>query len=266
MRGSTEGPRGAHVMKDPAATEGSRGAHVMKDVAPTEGPRGAHVMGGDPLLSIENRALHAVKVEQSVGPQLSILTSEAPLVSGGNAAPVANPHAGRTTRHGSHATPSHRWRLIPVAGAAGALVLGLGGGGAFAYLSNNVSGSGTGGTRTGTPVTLGVTATASKAELLPGLTGAAYFVLHNANSFRAVFDQVAPGATVVSDNTALCASSYASIAQTLPYSFSPAVTVSPGGTSGTQSIPDIVKLAPDAPSACQGVTFTVTLSLSGQSS
>jgi hypothetical protein len=104
------------------------------------------------------------------------------------------------------------------------------------------------------------------AQLLPGRSGAASFALHNSNPFGAVFDQVDPGATVVSDNASLCASDYVSIAQTLPYTFSPAVTVSPGGTSGAQSVPNIVKLAANAPSACQGVTFTVTMTLSGQSS
>jgi hypothetical protein len=264
----------------PPPFEERRGAHAMKDETPTGERRGAHVMKGDPLLSIENRALHAAKIAPQITPELCGVTAEVAPATGRDpvptvvadgppqdrAAPVVTLRPGRRTRQGVHATGSHRWRLVPVAGAASALVLGLGGGAAFAYLRGSVSGSGTGATRTGSPVTLGVVGTAGTADLLPGHAGAAHVVMHNANSFRAVFDQVAPGATVVSDNTDRCASSFASIAQTLPYTFSPAVAVSPGGTSGTQSIPNLVKLAPDAPSTCQGVIFTVTLTLSGESS
>jgi len=116
------------------------------------------------------------------------------------------------------------------------------------------------------PVTIAVTATTGTADLLPGAAGAVYFTLHNTDSSGATFDQVAPGATVVSDNTGLCASSYVSIAQTLPYTIPTAMTVSPGATSGVQSIASLVKLASNAPGMCQGVTFTVTLTLSGKSS
>jgi hypothetical protein len=144
--------------------------------------------------------------------------------------------------------------------------VGLGGGGAFAFFMSQGVGSGSGDTTAGGPVTIAVTATTGKADLLPGAAGAAYFTLHNAGSSSVTFHQVASGATVVSDNTSLCASSYVSIAQTLPYTVPTAVTVSPGGTSGIQSIASLVKLAPNAPGTCQGVTFTVTLTLSGQSS
>jgi hypothetical protein len=248
-----------------------RGAHVMKGEAPTDELRGAHVMKGDPLLSVERRALHAIKAEPFATPELITCTPEAaPVMSGGPkpavkaGARTPERKARPTKRQGAHATASRRWGFVPVAGAAGALAVGVGGGIAFAFIFSN--GSGSGQTTTGSPLTIAVAARTGTADLLPGGAGAAYFVLHNTNSFRATIDQVAPGATVVSDNTRLCASSYVSIARTLPYRFSPAVTVSPGGTSGIQSIAGIVKLAPNAPSTCQGVTFTVTLALTGQSS
>ena len=161
---------------------------------------------------------------------------------------------------------SRRWRLASAAGAAGVLAAGLGAGSAVAYLDNPGSGSGSGQITTGSSVTLGVSATTRSADLLPGRTGATSFSLSNTSSSTASFVQVAPGATVVSDNPDLCASSYVSIAQTLPYTIPAAVTVSPGGTSGIQSIANFVKLAPDTPSSCQGVTFTVSLTLTGQSS
>jgi hypothetical protein len=258
-----------------------RGAHVMKGEAPTDEPRGAHVKKGDPLLSVERRALHATAAELPVTPVFSTSAREAaPLVS---TAPdlvltvqVPTKQADRdmkrvartTKRQGAHATASRRrWGLVPVAGATGALVVGLGGGGAFAYLDAVLGhGSGSGQTTAGGPVTAPITATTGTADLLPGRAGAAYFTLHNIDSSGDTFDQVAPGATVVSDNTSLCPSDFVSIAQTLPYTIPTAVTVSPGGTSGIQSIANLVKLAPNAPGTCQGVTFTVTLTLSGQSS
>jgi hypothetical protein len=140
--------------------------------------------------------------------------------------------------------------------------MGLGGGAAFAFFTG---GPGSGDASTGTPVTVKATATAGPGDLLPGRAGAAYFVLHNANPFAATFGQVA-GATVVSDNTNLCPSSNVSIAQTVPYTIPTAIAVGAGATSENQSVGNLVKLAPDAPSTCQGVTFTVTLTLSGQSS
>jgi len=255
------------------------GAHVMKGEAPTDRPRGAHVMKEDPLLSVERRAVHAMKVEVLPTTDVSTSTPEAtPLVSAASdlaitaEAPTTRRRAARalkrahrtTKRQGAHTLASRRWRVIPVAGAAGALAVGLGAGTAFAYLTTH--GSGSGQTVAGSPVTIAVTATTGTADLLPGATGAVYFTLHNTDSSGATFDQVAPGATVVSDNTGLCASSYVSIAQTLPYTIPTAMTVSPGATSGVQSIASLVKLASNAPGMCQGVTFTVTLTLSGKSS
>jgi hypothetical protein len=74
---------------------------------------------------------------------------------------------------------SRRWRLVPVAGAAGALVVALGGGAAFAYFMSHAAGSGTGHTATGSPVAIPSVGTAGTADLLPGRAGAAYFTLHN---------------------------------------------------------------------------------------
>ena len=282
MRGEspTDEPRGAHVMRGESPTDEPRGAHVMRGESLTDEPRGAHVMRGDALLSVERRALHASPAELPVTPVFSTTPREAAaLVSTAPnlilAVQVPTKQVDRaikrgihpTKRQGAHATASRRWGLVPVAGAAGALVVGLGGGGAFAYLDAVLGhGSGSGQTTAGGPVTAPITATTGTADLLPGRAGAAYFTLHNIDSSGRTFDQVAPGATVVSDNTRLCASSYVSLAQTLPYTLSPAITVSPGGTSGTQFIPALVKLAPNAPNTCQGVTFTVTFTLSGRSS
>jgi hypothetical protein len=290
-----EGERGEHVMKGQVITDGPRGAHMKEDdpflsveqraVHGMNGqvlvdvPRGAHVMENDPFLSVERRALHIMKGPDLAIPGLSTFSSEitrstddiSDLASAAEvsvARPVrraAQPRTrqSRPMRHGAPKSERRRWGLVPVAGAAGALVVGLGGGAAFAFFSG---GPGTGQVATGSPVTLDAVATTGPADLLPGDAGAVSFTVHNANSFGATFAQVVPGATVVSDNTGLCPSTDVSIAQTLPYTFSPVIAVSPGSTSRRQSIASFVELAPNAPGTCQGVTFTVTFKLSGQSS
>ena len=238
-----------------------RGGHVMRGEIPSDVPRGAHVMKDDPLLAIEQRAVHAAKGPALALPDLSTFTPESSPVADGvsDLAPAVelcaatSVHRGAHTRtrrarprkgQGAHKAASRRWGLVPVAGTAGALVVGLGGGGAFAFFSG---GPGTGHVTTGSPVTLTAVATTGPADLLPGDAGAVYFNVHNTDSFGATFDQVSPGATVVSDNTGLCPSSDVSIAPTLPYTFSPAITVSPGGTAVNQSIAGLVQLAPGAP-------------------
>jgi hypothetical protein len=273
-------PRGAHVKEnDPFLSVERRAVHGMNGVVLADVARGAHVMADDPFLSVERRALHVMKAQDLATPALSVFTSEsahsaddiwdlAPPAEVSVARPVrrtaqARTRQSRPIRRGAPNSASRRWRLVPVAGAAGALVAGLGGGAAFAFFSG---GPGTGDVATGSPVTLDAVATTGPADLLPGEAGAVSFTVHNPNAFGATFAQVTPGATVVSDNTGLCPSADVSVAQTLPYTFSPAIAVSPGSTSGRQSIPGFVELAPSAPGTCQGVTFTVTFKLSGESS
>ena len=290
---------------DPFLSVERRAVHAVNSQVPGDKPLGAHVMKGDLFLVVEGRALHASKGEAlteerwaaiaapvvRVAPEPAISPEAAPVVSvapervataGEVAAPDDAPAVGTKTpstkrrstragqrkvrtakRQGAHVTASRRWPLVPVAGAAGALAVGLAGGGAYAYITT--TGSGTGHAATGSPVAIAITATAGPADLLPGGTGAAYFTLHNTNPFGATFNQVASGAVVVSNNTGLCANSYVSVAHTLPYTFSPAVSVGPNTTSGTQSIASLVKLAANAPSSCQGVTFKVTFTLTGRS-
>ena len=255
-----------------------RGAHAMRDPVPTDEPRGAHVNRTDPLRSVESRALHGMKAEPVVPlvpsasvpepcpPLPSSAVTSTPAITTVATAPEPKPRAltrqDRTKTRRGHAVRG-RWGFVPVASALGAVAVGLGGGAAYAYYTggpqSNVA-------ATGSPVTIKATATTGAADLLPGRAGAVYFTLDNANSDGATFAQVAPGATVLSDNVQLCPSSYVSIAQKLPYAIPTTVTVSPGGTSGMQSIANLVMLAPNAPGTCQGVTFTVRLTLSGQSS
>jgi hypothetical protein len=156
-----------------------------------------------------------------------------------------------------------RWRFVPIAGAAGAVAAGIGGGTAVAYIVSQ--GSGSGQTVSSGPVAVAIAATAGSSDLLPGQPGAVSFTLHNPASSEATLTQITPGATIISNNTALCPSSDVSIAPTLPYTLPSPITVGPSATSGTQSLAKFVTLAVDAPGSCQGVTFSVDFTLSGDS-
>ncbi len=272
----TETPKvgGGHINAgDPLLTIEPRIARALYGRGFSDVPRSAHINAGDPLLSIENRALHALTVQtspdeepwvSSVPPMWDPL--ETPPAALG-AAPV-KPHADFVQRApAARARARRRWKLVPLVGAAAAAVV-LGGGTAVAFLSSpSAHGSGNSAPLiAGGAVSVGVTATTGTDDLLPGTTAAAYFTLHNATTASATFDTVAAGATVVSDNTSLCGNAYVRIAPSLPDTLPTPVTVGAGDTSGTQSVPGLVALAADAPSTCQGVMFTVTLSLSGESS
>ena len=175
-------------------------------------------------------------------------------------------HTRRATRRGAHAVQragyGRQWRKVPlVLGTTVVLILGICGGAAYASFTSTDSGSRS--ARAGSPITVTVTASTGTADLLPGGTGAAYFTLRNANSYGVIVTGVDTGASVVSDDPGACANNYVSIAPALPYAFSPAITVTAHATSVAQSIPNLVKLRSEAPTGCQGVTFTVTLTLSG---
>jgi hypothetical protein len=282
MRGAalTNGPRGAHVKKgDPFLSVECRALHA-RAAEPLATPESS-ASTAEPLAIPELGASPPVlSLPMGAAPDWDMLVealtteparNDAPdwdmLVEALTTRPARNKkRVGRTTnRRRSGAGASGRRALVPLAGAAGAVAAGLGGGVAFAFLDAHSVGSGQT-TAGGSPVTVSVAAATGNADLLPGGTGAVYFTLHDAGSSGVTFDQVAPGSSVVSDNTALCPSEDVSIAQPLPYTLPTAVTVSPGGTSATQSIANFVKLAPNAPGTCQGVTFTVTLTFSGRSS
>jgi hypothetical protein len=157
-----------------------------------------------------------------------------------------------------------RWPLASLAGAAALLAAGLASGSAFAYFGS--SGTGGGGSFVGAPVAVTLTAVGGGADLLPAGNGALHFTVRNANPFGATFTRVVTAGTPVSTDPAACPSSDLTVVQTLPFTFSPAVSVGADATSGPQAIPDFVQLSPDAPDTCQGVTFTLDITLNGTAS
>lgn len=140
-------------------------------------------------------------------------------------------------------------------------VLGIGSGLAFAYFKSN--GTGTGSSSTGSPLAVSVAAATAANDLYPGLHGTVKFTLKNTNSFTANFTSVT-GATVTSGNPIGCPASNIIVAA-LPLTITE-ITVLSGQTTGTQTISTLISMSSTAPNACQGAAFTVSLTLSGQSS
>ena len=160
-------------------------------------------------------------------------------------------HAGRRGRR--------LWRLPLV--AAGAVVIGTSGGVSYAYFS--AIGSGTGQVAVGTVADATVASATATPSLVPGGTGTVFFTLHNPNPLPVTFTTVT-AATVTTSTPATCPTTALS-ARSLPFSGFTPITVKAAATS-PESIAGLVRLASAAPSACQGATFAVTLTLSGKTS
>jgi hypothetical protein len=131
---------------------------------------------------------------------------------------------------------------------------------AFALWSASGTGSGTSTALSAQTVT--VTAVTGTADLYPGFTdGDVSFTLTNNNPYPVTFTSMTAG-TVTSSNGGCPAATHLSVDNASGLS----LTVAGNSTSGTLSIPDVVTMASGAPNACQGVTFTIALTLSGSQS
>ena len=144
-----------------------------------------------------------------------------------------------------------------------AVVVGVmltGGGIAAALWSAN--GTGSGQARALSAQALTVTAAAGAADLYPGFTaGDVFFTITNPNPYPVTFTSMTAGA-ITSSNPGGCPSSNITVAGASGLSLAAAAN----STSGTQSIVDVVTMAAAAPDACQGATFTISLTLSGSQS
>lgn len=150
---------------------------------------------------------------------------------------------------------TRRTTAVSVATAA---TLVLAGGVAYAYWTTTAQGDGAALSRSN--ITTTVTAAAATADLYPGGTGAVKFTLDNPNPYDVSFTSVT-AASVVSDNTGACPNSNISINPTLPHAIS--IPVAAGATATPGSVAGLVKMAAAAGNGCQGVGFTVTLTLAG---
>lgn len=143
-------------------------------------------------------------------------------------------------------------------GAVSIIMLMLTGGGIAAALWS-ANGSGSGQAKALTAQSLTVTAATGAADLYPGFTGGdVFFTVTNPNPYAVTFTSMTPG-TITSSNPSGCAATNLSVLSASGLS----IAVGASTTSATQSIANVVTLAAGAPDACQGVTFTVALTLSG---
>lgn len=126
----------------------------------------------------------------------------------------------------------------------------------------SANGTGSGNARALTAQTVTVNATTGTADLYPGFTGGdVHFTLTNTNPYPVTFDAMTPGA-ITSSAPGACPASNVTAASATGLS----LPVAANATSGAQSISNVVTMAPAAPDGCQGVTFTIALTLTGSQS
>jgi hypothetical protein len=150
------------------------------------------------------------------------------------------------------------WRIAATLSVAGAFLV-CGGGAAYAYLSVSGSSSGTGHPEAIKPLT--VKASTGAGDLMPGTTGAVYFVVTNPNAFDVTLSTLRRIKSIKSTTTTSCAGANLKRAVTSTYPVS--ITLPATGTV-TTSLAAVVTLTSIAPTQCQGRTFTVTLVFSGR--
>jgi hypothetical protein len=131
-----------------------------------------------------------------------------------------------------------------------------------AYALWSATGSGPGRAQALTAQSITVTAATGAADLFPGFSdGDVHFTLTNPNPYPVTFTSMTAG-TITSSNQAACAASLL----TVDPASGLALAVGAGQTTGNQSIADVVTLDATAPDGCQGVSFTIQLTLSGTQS
>ena len=150
-------------------------------------------------------------------------------------------------------------RIAAVGGATASLAIA----GGVAYAVWTVTGSGTGGaaaTVSQNLVVTAVTPTGAAAALYPGgPAGSVYLQIANPNPFAVTVTGVAWG-TPTSNNPTSCANSNISIDAGAPSTVS--ISVPANATAGTAySIPGVLDLSHSAPNGCQGLSFSVPVTL-----
>ncbi len=123
------------------------------------------------------------------------------------------------------------------------------------------TGTGSGSDAAVSAQTLTVTAAASPtADLYPGASGALQFTVTNPNPYPVTLTSVTYGA-ITSSNPTNCPA--ANLVAATGGVLGTAIPVSANGTSGNATMPNAVTLASTAPNGCQGIIFTIVLTLTG---
>jgi hypothetical protein len=146
-------------------------------------------------------------------------------------------------------------RILVVGGVVGGVALSAGA--AFAMWTAN--GTGSGGAKALTAQTITVTGAAGAGDLYPGFTlGDVGVTLANTNPYPVTFTSMTPG-TITSSNAGACPASNLTV---IPKS-GLSILVPAGATNTAASITDVATMATTAPDGCQGITFTIALTLAG---
>lgn len=125
-------------------------------------------------------------------------------------------------------------------------------------------GSGDGADEAVTAQTLTVTAVSSPtADLYPGGSGALQFTITNANPYSLTFTSVAYGA-VTSSAPSTCPAS--NVTATAGGTLTSSINVIANASAVPGSISSALTMSLSAPDACQGVVFTVPVTLTGTQS
>jgi hypothetical protein len=128
-----------------------------------------------------------------------------------------------------------------------------------AWTSNGV---GSGAAQAQTAVVSTIVAGTPVADLYPGKTnGNVIFTVDNPNAYPVTFTSLTAGAVTSGDPTNCPA---ANVTVNGPVVVS--IPVAAGATTTAQMVAGVTNMATTAPNGCQGVTFTVALTLTGASS
>jgi hypothetical protein len=130
-------------------------------------------------------------------------------------------------------------------------------GSAFAMWTSTGTGSGNAKARTATTVT--VNAVTGTADLYPGSVGDVHFTLTNTNPYPIKFTQMAAG-SITSSAPVAC---LATLVDVDDVASGLDLQVAANATSASQLIDAVVHLDATAPDGCQGVVFTIALTLTG---
>jgi hypothetical protein len=146
-------------------------------------------------------------------------------------------------------------KKVAIVGVAVGAVIG----GSMAYALWSSTATGSGNAKALSAVNVTVTAATGAADLYPGFTqGDVFFTLTNTNPYNISFSAMTPGAITSSDPTN-CPSTNVTVTGATGLTLASAANTS----NVARSIPDVVTMVTGAPDGCQGVTFTIALSLTG---
>lgn len=150
-----------------------------------------------------------------------------------------------------------RRKIAVLLGTVAAVTIG---GAAYALWSAN--GSGPAGSKALTAQLLTVAGATPTADLYPGFTGGdLFFTVNNPNPYAVTLTSMTPGAITSSDPSA-CPTSNITVANASGLTLS----VPAASTSAPLTIQNVVTMVSGAPDGCQGIDFTVALTLAGSQS